>query len=144
MANTPYNGNEVKLFLKLESDTYGDFKQAVCSTDLSLNQTSSDIDASSKCGAYFLPGIIEGELAVTLQLLREPATTGTVGAKEIRQWFEDKLNVSFWITDDMDNPSIEDITGVLVITSMDFSWPSDDVAVADINFKVQGSVSYNV
>lgn len=144
MANTPYNGNLIKLFLKLESDTYGDLKEAVCSTDLSLNQTANEVDASSKCGAYFLPGIIEGELAVTLQMLRDPATTGTVGAKEIRQWFEDRHNISFQITDDLDNPEIEDITGVLVITSMDFSWPNDDVAVADIQFKIQGQPSYNL
>lgn len=144
MANAPYNGNQVNLWLKLESDTYGDYKLAVCSTTLTLNQTSNEIDASSKCGDYFLPGIIEGELSVTLQMLSDAADTGTIGAREIAQWFEDKLNIAFRITDDITTPVLEDLSGVIVITSMDRTWSSDEVASADFTFKIQGSVIDNL
>lgn len=144
MANAPYNGNQVNLWLKPSSDIYGEYLMAVCSTTLTLNQTSNEIDASSKCGAYFLPGIIEGELSVTLQMLSDAADTGTIGAREIRQWFEDKINIDFRITDDIDTPVLEDLQGVIVITSMDQTWSSDEVASADFTFKIQGSVTDNL
>lgn len=144
MANTPFNGSAVGLYLKKTDDIAGEYQLLVCSTDLGLSQTANEIDASSKCGPYTLAGIKEGEITVTAQMLVDAATTGTIGVKEVREGFSDNVSWDFKITDNPTAPTIEDVSGQVIITSMDFNWSNDEAASADITFKTQGSITYGV
>ena len=140
MANTTYNGSLVKLFLKNSIITNNEWLEAVCSTDLTLDQTSSEIDTSSKCGPGVLSGKKDATLSTTLQLLREAADTGTIGWREIRKAYEDDLTFDWIIGDAYTGATIENLSGNAIITSQSASWPNEDVASVDITLKVNGNV----
>ena len=136
MANTTYNGSLVKLWLEID----GTYKEAVCSTELKLDQTASEIDSSSKCGTSVLSGKKEASFSTTLQMLRDAADTGTVGAREIRKFYESGDSIPWKISDAYTGGTIEDLSGDAIITAESFSWPNEDVATADFTFKINGEV----
>lgn len=136
MANTTYNGSLVKLWLFIDSV----WLEAVCSTELTLDQTASEIDSSSKCGTAVLSGKREASFSTTLQMLRDAADTGTVGAREIRKFYESGESIPWRISDAYTGGTIEDLSGDAIITAESFSWPNEDVASADFTFKVNGDV----
>jgi hypothetical protein len=142
MANVPLNSKDVFLYAKETTITSGQDRLVACLTDSDLQQQKNEIDASSKCGSYFLPGTEDKTFNATLQVLDAGAYTGTVGAKELQAAYDGELSVTWTITDDILSSSKYFAQFSGKILSLNLSFPNEGVVTADISIKVDGAIDW--
>ena len=146
MANTVLAANSIKLFIwnkTLGQTRILNAKELVCATDLTLNDSFTEITGASKCGVQTLPGAREVSIDTSIYLLKDAATTGTISEKEIDDWFVAKDTIGFAIADAYSGAIIFDRSGEGTITQKNISANADDFVTADIVINVIPSTFVN-
>lgn len=91
MAEHKVNGTDWLLFLSRDNVT---FSTVVCLTSQSVNRTTQEIDAATKCGPDTLPGTQTNDISFEGQVLADP-DSGKVSTDEIDDYWRNKDTVYF-------------------------------------------------
>lgn len=138
MANTPFSGNDVKLYLYHATHTSGTFKELVCSTSLSLSLAFTEVTAQSKCGTTVLAGSEDFSFQAEWFALVDAATTGTISSKELMDGILAQDTWNFVIADAYSGATKFRVTGEGTFTNVDHSFDADTAVTGSGTFRITG------
>jgi hypothetical protein len=142
MANTPLNTKLLKVFVKEYTLTGNVYIPALCELNSELQDAFNEVDATSKCGSYFLQGNQDNSFSLTLQHLEEgsynPTTVFT--AKEFKAAKDAATILEILIADDADTPTIFAREFDVTILSTNSSFPEEGAATCAVEMRINGDV----
>jgi hypothetical protein len=142
MANTPLNTKLLKVFVKEYTLTGNVFIPALCELNSELQDAFNEVDATSKCGSYFLQGNQDNSFSLTLQHLEEgsynPTTVFT--AKEFKAAKDASTILEILIADDADTPTIFAREFDVTILSTNSSFPEEGAATCAVEMRINGDI----
>jgi hypothetical protein len=142
MANTPLNTKLLKVFVKEYTLTGNVFIPALCELNSELQDAFNEVDATSKCGSYFLQGNQDNSFSLTLQHLEEgsynPTTVFT--AKEFKAAKDAATILEILIADDADTPTIFAREFDVTILSTNSSFPEEGAATCAVEMRINGDI----
>lgn len=136
MANTALSANEIKFYLRNITQAETDWREAVCATDLTLNDEFNEVSAASKCGTQTLPGSRTISVEGAIFVLEDAATTGTLSEREIQAGYSARDTWEFKIADAYSGAQYQDKEGQGKFTNLSVSYNVDDLATANFTFQV--------
>ena len=143
MANTPLNSALIFVYVTIYTGTGGVKKLAACLLDSNLDLSKNEIDASSKCGPYFLAGNDDQTFTMTLQAL-SVSDAGTATTANMWDSFQVEETVSFQLADDDVSPTIYDVHFSGTITGWAEDLPQEGAVSVQMTVKVNGSITRNI
>jgi len=142
MANTPINTKLLKVFVKEYTMTGNVFIPALCELNSELQDAFNEVDATSKCGSFFMQGNQDNSFSLTLQHLEEgsynPTTVFT--AKEFKAAKDAATILEILIADDADTPTIFAREFDVTILSTNSSFPEEGAATCAVEMRINGSI----
>jgi hypothetical protein len=143
MANIPVNVKKLKTFVKEYTLTGDVYLPVVCELNSDLQDAFNEVDATSKCGQYFLQGNADNAFNITVQYLEEgeydPAQVIT--GKELKAIKDAETTVSWLIADDADTPTIFAREFEGVIFSINSTFAEEGAATADVSIRIIGDIT---
>lgn len=143
MANTPLNSALIFVYVTSYTGTGGVKKLAACLLDSNLGLNKNEIDASSKCGPYFLAGNDDQTFTMTLQAL-SISDAGTATTANMWDSFQAEESVSFQLADDDATPTIYDVQFAGTITGWAEDLPQEGAVSVQVTVKVNGAITRNI
>jgi hypothetical protein len=142
MANTPVNVKELKVFLKHYDITGDVYLPIICELNSDLQDAFNEVDATSKCGQYFLPGNSDNAFNITVQYIEDGDydDTTVVTGKELKRLKDLKENGEFLVADDADTPTIFAREFEALILSINSTFGEEGAATADVSMRIQGEI----
>ena len=142
MANTPLNTKLLKVFVKEYTLTGDVYIPALCELNSELQDAFNEVDATSKCGSYFMQGNQDNGFSLTLQHLEEgsynPTTVFT--AKEFKAAKDAGTILEILIADDADTPTIFAREFDVTILSTNSSFPEEGAATCAVEMRINGNI----
>jgi hypothetical protein len=142
MANTPINTKLLKVFVKEYTMTANVFIPALCELNSELQDAFNEVDATSKCGSFFMQGNQDNSFSLTLQHLEEgsynPTTVFT--AKEFKAAKDAGTILEILIADDADTPTIFAREFDVTILSTNSSFPEEGAATCAVEMRINGNI----
>jgi hypothetical protein len=143
MANIPISVKRLNTYVK-NYDLTGDvYLPVVCEISSELQDAFNEVDATSKCGQYFLQGNPDNSFSITAQYLDEteydPLTVITL--KELKEAKDDELTLTWLIANDPDTPTIfaREFDGV--IFSINSTFAEEGAATGDVSVRIVGDIA---
>ena len=143
MANTPLNSALVFVYVTSYVGTGGVKKLAACLLDSNLSLSKNEIDASSKCGPYFLAGNDDQTFTCTLQAL-SISDAGTATTANLWESFQSEEIVDFQLADDDVAPVLYDVRFSGTITGWAEDLPQEGAVTVQATVKVNGTITRNI
>jgi hypothetical protein len=143
MANTPLNSALIFVYVTSTLGTGGVKKLAACLLDSNLSLSKNEIDASSKCGPYFLAGNDDQTFTATLQAL-SVSDAGTATTASMWESYEAEEVVAFQLADDDVSPAIYDVRFSGTITGWNEDLPQEGAVTVQMTVKVNGAITRNI
>ena len=142
MANTPLNTKLLKVFVKEYTMTGNVFIPALCELNSELQDAFNEVDATSKCGSYFLQGNQDNSFSLTLQHLEEGSYNPTVvfTAKEFKAAKDAATILEILIADDAITPTIFAREFDVTILSTNSSFPEEGAATCAVEMRINGNI----
>jgi hypothetical protein len=142
MANTPLNTKLLKVFVKEYTMTGNVFIPALCELNSELQDAFNEVDATSKCGSYFLQGNQDNSFSLTLQHLEEGSYNPTVvfTAKEFKAAKDAATILEILIADDAITPTIFAREFDVTILSTNSSFPEEGAATCAVEMRINGAI----
>ena len=142
MANTPINTKLLKVFVKEYTMTGNVFIPALCELNSELQDAFNEVDATSKCGSYFLQGNQDNSFSLTLQHLEEGSYNPTVvfTAKEFKAAKDAATILEILIADDAITPTIFAREFDVTILSTNSSFPEEGAATCAVEMRINGNI----
>jgi hypothetical protein len=138
MANTPYTGNDVKLYLYHTTYTSAEWKELVCSTALSLSLAFNEVTAASKCGTTVLSGSEDFSIDAEWFALADAATTGTISSKELMDGILAQATWDAVIADAYSGATKFRVTCQGQFTNVDHNFDADTAVTGSGTFRISG------
>jgi hypothetical protein len=143
MANTPLNSALIFVYVTSYTGTGGVKKLAACLLDSNLDLSKNEVDASSKCGPYFLAGNDDQTFTMTLQAL-SVSDAGTATTANMWDSFQAEESVSFQLADDDVSPTVYDVRFSGTITGWAEDLPQEGAVSVQVTVKVNGTITRNI
>jgi hypothetical protein len=142
MANTPLNTKLLKVFVKEYTMTGNVYIPALCELNSELQDAFNEVDATSKCGSYFLQGNQDNSFSLTLQHLEEGSYNPTVvfTAKEFKAAKDAATILEILIADDAITPTIFAREFDVTILSTNSSFPEEGAATCAVEMRINGAI----
>jgi hypothetical protein len=142
MANTPINTKLIKVFVKEYTMTANVFIPALCELNSELQDAFNEVDATSKCGSFFMQGNQDNSFSLTLQHLEEGSYNPTVvfTAKEFKAAKDAGTILEILIADDADTPTIFAREFDVTILSTNSSFPEEGAATCAVEMRINGNI----
>ncbi len=142
MANTPVNSKILKVFVKEYTLTANVFIPALCQLNSELQDAFNEVDATSKCGSFFMQGNQDNSFSLTLQHLEEGSYNPTVvfTAKEFKAAKDAGTILEILIADDADTPTIFAREFDVTILSTNSSFPEEGAATCAVEMRINGNI----
>lgn len=143
MANTPLNSALIFVYVTSYTGTGGVKKLAACLLDSNLSLSKNEIDASSKCGPYFLAGNDDQTFTATIQAL-SVSDAGTATTANMWESYEAEEVVAFQLADDDAAPTVYDVQFSGTITGWNEDLPQEGAVTVQLTVKVNGGITRNI
>jgi hypothetical protein len=142
MANTPINTKLLKVFVKEYTLTGNVFIPALCELNSELQDAFNEVDATSKCGSFFMQGNQDNSFSLTLQHLEEGSYNPTVvfTAKEFKAAKDAATILEILIADDAITPTIFAREFDVTILSTNSSFPEEGAATCAVEMRINGNI----
>jgi hypothetical protein len=142
MANTPINTKLLKVFVKEYTMTANVFIPALCELNSELQDAFNEVDATSKCGSFFMQGNQDNSFSLTLQHLEEGSYNPTVvfTAKEFKAAKDAGTILEILIADDAITPTIFAREFDVTILSTNSSFPEEGAATCAVEMRINGNI----
>jgi len=142
MANTPINTKLLKVFVKEYTLTANVFIPALCELASELQDAFNEVDATSKCGSFFMQGNQDNSFSLTLQHLEEGSYNPTVvfTAKEFKAAKDAGTILEILIADDAITPTIFAREFDVTILSTNSSFPEEGAATCAVEMRINGNI----
>jgi hypothetical protein len=142
MANTPVSVKKLKTFLKDYTLTGGVYLPVICELNSDLQDAFNEVDATSKCGQFFLQGNSDNAFNITVQYLEEGTydPLQVVTGKELKALKDLDATPEWLIADDADTPTIfaREFTGK--IFSINSTFGEEGAATGDVSVRIVGDI----
>lgn len=137
MAEHKINGTDVLLFMGLDGITYN---TVVCLTSETVDRTTNEIDAKSKCGPDKLPGTQDNGVSFEGQVMADPST-GRISTDDMDDYWRNKTTIYWKVGKAV--PVVGDVTyyGTGFIAKLSETFAQDAVATFSGAIGVYGVLS---
>lgn len=143
MANTPLNSGLVFLYVTAYVGTGGVKKLLGCLLDSNISLSKNEIDASSKCGSFTIPGLDDQTFTATIQVLSS-SDVGTATSTDIWASYNNGEDVAVQLADDDAAPTLYDVQFTGVLTQWNEDLPSEGAVTVQLTLKINGDITRNI
>lgn len=145
MANTPFLGNDIKLFLKHSTHTSNQFKELVCQTAMTLSLAFQEVTAASKCGTATLSGSEDFSATTEWFALADAADTGTISSKELMDGILAKAEWDLLIADAQSGATKFQVSAKGKFSNVDHSFDVDNAVTGSGTLRItNGTLTWDL
>lgn len=143
MAKIPVNGKDVLFYISDYDLTGGQFFPVVCQLDGNLELSKNEVDASSKCGQYFVQGNDDNSINLEVQWVKPSSVVGedVILANHLFELYQSGRVFEWRLADDPDTPVDFGFGGEAVVFSIGASAPLEGAATTTCTIRPQGAVN---